>query len=223
MKLQASSGETSPKLKQLRIQLLHLESTSEDGSIAASAGEASPAGAPDYGTRDVNQGNMTKKTSERTDSESQVSYSVAKVFEPTKAWQERWAAELVTSLESLERMEQLAAAALEPIRALYEHMRKLPYTFAPLRAFQEQLGALAESFAPMKALHQELALMLEDSGAPFLQLAKSLEVAKVSPQRIARLASTLDAAAEIQAEFDELAQAFNTTSSRTLTTVQSAA
>ena len=70
--------------------------------------------------------------------------------------QER-AAELGTSLESLERIEPLAAAALEPMRALYEHMRKLPYTYAPLRAFQEQLGVLAGSFVPMKAL---------DSGAP---------------------------------------------------------
>jgi hypothetical protein len=134
---------------------------------------------------------------------------VAKVFEPTNAWLERGAAELATSLESLERMHQSAAAALEPIKALCEHMRTLPYAFAPLRAFEEQLGVLVESFAPMKALHEEVVLLVEDSGAPFIQLAKSLEVVNVSQQRIASLASTFETAAELQVEFNELAQAFN--------------
>jgi hypothetical protein len=155
---------------------------------------------------------MTKKTSEKTDLEFQVQYLVAKVFEPTKEWQKRWAVELATSLESLERMQQLAAATLAPMKALCEDMRNLPNAFAPLRAVQEQLGALAKSFAPMKELHQKLGLMLEDSGAPFIQLAKSLELTKLSPQRIAKLASTFEAAVQIQAEFDKLAQAFDRTS-----------
>ena len=154
MKLQASPG-TSPKLNQLSDRLLHLKPTKRR-SVEASVGEADPACAPNHGIRHVNQGNITERASERTDSGSQLSYSVAKVFEPTKVCQER-AAELGTSLESLERIEPLAAAALEPMRALYEYMRKLPYTYAPLRAFQEQLGVLAGSFVPMKAL---------DSGAP---------------------------------------------------------
>jgi hypothetical protein len=166
---------------------------------------------------------MTKKTSEKTDLEFQVQYLVAKVFEPTKEWQKRRAVELATALESLERMQQLAAATLAPMKALCEDMRNLPNAFAPLRAFQEQLGVLAKSFAPIKELHQKLALMLEDSGAPFIQLAKSLELTKLSPQRIARLATTFEAAAEIQAEFEKLAQAFDRTSPATLTTAQKAA
>jgi hypothetical protein len=85
---------------------------------------------------------MTEENSIETDSEFQLSDSVAKVFEPTKAWQERGVAELATSMESLERMQQSAAAALEPIEALCEHMRTLPYAFAPLRAFEQQLGEL---------------------------------------------------------------------------------
>jgi hypothetical protein len=229
MKLQArisgetSSGEMGPKLRLLRSRLLNLESGSADGSTEASAGEANPACAPDCGTREVNQGNMIEKNSIGTDSEFQLSYSVAKVFEPTSAWLERGAAEFATSLESLERMQQSAAAALEPMKALCEHMQKLPNAFAPLRAFEEQLGVLAESFAPMKALHEEVALLVEDSGAPFIQLAKSLEVVNVSQQRIARLASTFETAAELQAEFNELAHAFNRPSPRTLTTVEDAA
>jgi len=229
MNLPADSGEASPKLNQLRNRLLRPESTgknsSKDGSIEVSGAETSLTSAPDYGTPDASQGqgHTSKKISERTNVESQLSYSVGKAFEPTRASQERWAAELATSLESLEGVEQSAAAALEPIKALYEHMRKLPYTFAPLRAFQEQLGVLAEAFAPMKALHQEVALMLEDSGAPFIQLAKSLELAKVSQQRIAGLMSTLETAAEMQAEFDKLAQAFETHSPGMSTAVQSAA
>jgi hypothetical protein len=166
---------------------------------------------------------MTKKTSEKTDLEFQVQYLVAKVFEPTKEWQKRWAVELATSLESLERMRQLAAATLAPMKELCEDMRNLPNAFAPLRAFQEQLGVLAKSFAPVKALHEEIARVVEDSGAPFIQLAKSLEVVNVLRQRIARLASTFEAAAEIQAEFDKLAQAFNRTSPATLTKAQKAA
>ena len=78
-------------------------------------------------------------------------------------------------------------------------------------------------FAPMKALHQEIALMVEDSGALFIQLAKSLEMVNESRKRIAKLASTLETAAEIQTELNELAQAFNRTSPRTLKSVQNAA
>jgi hypothetical protein len=223
MKVQASAGEIGPNLKQLRNRLLHLEPIAEDGSIKTSAGEANTACAPYYRTREFSQGQMTKKTSEKTDLEFQVQYLVAKVFEPTKEWQKRWAGELATSLDSLERMQQLAAGTLAPMKALCEDMRNLPNAFAPLRAFQEQLGVLAKSFAPMKELHQKLALMLEDAGAPFIQLAKSLELTKLSPERIARLASTFEAAAEIQTEFEKLAQAFNRTSPATLMRAQKAA
>jgi HAMP domain-containing protein len=44
-----------------------------------------------------------------------------------------------------------------------------------------------------------------------------------SRKRIAKLASTLETAAEIQTELNELAQAFNRTSPRTLKSVQNAA
>ena len=152
MNLPAGSGEAGSKLNQLRNRLLRHESTgknsSEDGSIEVRGAETSPTCAPDYGTPEVSPGQMSEKTSEGADLESQRSYSAAKVFEPTMASQKRWAPELATSLESLERMEQSAAVALEPIKALYEHMRTLPYAFAPLRAFQEQLGSLAEASAP---------------------------------------------------------------------------
>ena len=229
MKLQArvgggaGSGETGPKLTLLRNRLLNRESASADGSAEVSAGDVDLACVPDCGTPEGSQGNMTEKDSIERGSEFQLSYSVAKAFEPIKAWEDRGVAELATSLESLEPMEQSAAAALEPIKALCEHMRKLPNAFAPLRAFEEQLGVLAESFAPMKALHQEIALMLEDSGALFIQLAKSLEAVNVSRQRIAKLASTLETAAELQAEFNELAEALNRTFPGTLKTVQNAA
>jgi hypothetical protein len=226
VKLQArvsGEAETGPKLGLLRNRLLNLESGTADGSTKVSAGKANPACARNCGTGEVSQGNMTEENSIETDSEFQLSDSVAKVFEPTKAWQERGVAELATSMESLERMQQSAAAALEPIEALCEHMRTLPYAFAPLRAFEQQLGELVESFAPMKKLHEEIALIVEDSSAPFVQLAKSLEVVNESRQRIARLSSTFETAAEIQAEFNKLAEAFNRTSPRTLKAVQNAA
>jgi hypothetical protein len=229
MKLQARVGgsagseETSPKLRLLRNRLLNRESASADGSAEVSAGEMSAACVPDCGRPEDSQGNMTEKDSIATESKFQLSYSVAKAFEPIKAWQDRGVAELATSLESLEPMEQSAAAALERIKALSEHLRKLSSALVPLRAFEEQLGVLAESFAPMKALHQEIALMVEDSGALFIQLAKSLEVVNESRKRIAKLASTLEIAAEIQTELNELAQAFNRTSPETLKSVQNAA
>jgi len=229
MKLQArvggsaSSEETGPKLTLLRSRLLNRELVSADGSLEVSTGEMNPSCAPDCGKLEGNQGNMTEKDSIGTESEVQLSYSVAKAFEPVKAWQDRGVAELATSLESLERMQQSAAAALEPIKALYEHMRTLPYAFAPLRAFEQQLGVLAESFAPMKALHEEVALLVEHSGAPFIHLAKSLEVVNASQRRIARLASTFETAAELQVKFNELAEAFNRASPETSKTVKNAA
>ena len=219
----SSSEETGPKLTLLRNRLLNREPASADGPVEVSAGEMNPVCVPDCGRPEGSQGNMTDKDSIGTKSEVQLSYSVAKAFEPIKAWQDRGVTELATSLESLERMQQSAAAALEPIKALCEHMRTLPYAFAPLRAFEQQLGVLAESFAPMKALHEEVALLVEHSGAPFIQLAKSLEVVNASQQRIATLASTFETAAELQAEFNELVQAFNGPSPRTLTTDEDAA
>jgi methyl-accepting chemotaxis protein len=229
MKLQARVGrsadteETGPKLTSLRNRLLNRESASADTSTEVRAGEMNPACVPDGGTPEGRQGSMTEKDSIATESGFELSYSVAKAFEPIKAWQDRGVAELAACLESLEPMEQSAAAALGPINALCEHMRKLSNAFAPLRTFEEQLGVLAESFAPMKAMHQEIALMVEDSGALFIQLAKSLEVVNVSRKRIAKLASTLETAAEIQTELNELAQAFNRTSPGTPKTVQNAA
>ena len=74
---------------------------------------------------------MIEKDSMGTDSEFQLSYSVAKAFQPTNAGRTR-AAGLATSLESLEANAAVGCAALEPIKALCEHMRKLPDTFAPL-------------------------------------------------------------------------------------------
>jgi methyl-accepting chemotaxis protein len=229
MKLQARIGrnadteETGPKLTLLRNRLLNRESASADTSAEVRAGEMNPDCVPDGDTPEGRQGSMTEKNSIATESGFELSYSVAKAFEPIKAWQDRGVAELAASLESLEPMEQSAAATLGPINALCEHMRKLSNAFAPLRTFEEQLGVLAESFAPMKAMHQEIALMVEDSGALFIQLAKSLEVVNVSRKRIAKLASTLETAAEIQTELNELAQAFNRTSPGTPKTVQNAA
>ena len=45
---------------------------------------------------------MTEKDSIATESGFELSYSVAKAFEPIKAWQDRGVAELAASLESLE-------------------------------------------------------------------------------------------------------------------------
>jgi hypothetical protein len=216
------SGEAGPKLSLLRDRLLNRESASADGTPRVGLGETTTKSLPDYSTEE-NQDNTIKTDSTGANSEFQVSSSVDRPLGSVRAPQEREVTELATSLESLEPMEHSAAAILEPIKALCERMRNLPYTFAPLRAFEQQLGELAESFAPMEALHQQVVLMVEDSGAPLVQLAKSLDVLSVSRKRIARLASTLETAAELQVEFNELVQSFNPTSPRTLKIVRSAA
>jgi hypothetical protein len=62
---EAASEETGPKLNLLRDRLLSQESSSEDDSTEVGAGEASPGFAPDYGTREVSQGDVTKEASTR--------------------------------------------------------------------------------------------------------------------------------------------------------------
>jgi hypothetical protein len=102
--------------------------------------------------------------------------------------------QFANSLESLERMQQSVFANLEPMKALCQHTRTLPYAFAPLRAFEQGLGVLAEAFAPMKELHEAVAVIVEDSSRTFTQLAKSLKVMHESRQRLAKLARTFETA-----------------------------
>ena len=125
--------------------------------------------------------------------------------------------QFANSLESLERMQQSVFANLEPMKALCQHIRTLPYAFAPLRAFEQGLGELAEAFAPMKELHEAVAVIAEDSSTTFTQLAKSLKVMHESRQRLVELESTFDSASEIEAEFNKFAQTLSNPSPKTST------
>src|SRR5512146_1692517 len=130
----------------------------------------------------------------------QLNSAVGKVFEPAMVCRERWA-ELAKSLESLEDTTKWAAKALEPMKLLHEQMRKLSDTFEPMRAFEHELATMALSFTPIKDLHGEVAQVIQSFHGQLTDLAKSFEPAKLCKRRMAELASTLDAATQLQAEF----------------------
>ena len=209
-------SEGIPLLGLLRNRLLNCEPS--DAENLADAGTASLVSVPsDNGNNhEVGQNGMAN-------SESEISQSVAKVFEPTKGWREHSAVELAMSLESLERIQHMATVALEPVRAFCEHMRRLDDGFRPLHTFETQIGELAQSFPAMKAFHQAIANIVEESSVSFLQLAESLEFVNESRRQITRLTSTLESAAELQTELNKLAQAFSKPSPIEVTTVPHAA
>ena len=209
-------SEGIPLLGLLRNRLLNCEPS--DAENLADAGTASLVNVPSD-----NDNNQEVGKNGMANSESEISQSVAKVFEPTKGWREHSAVELASSLESLERIQHMATVALEPVRAFCEHMRRLDDGFRPLHTFETQIGELAESFPPMKAFHRAIANIVEESSTSFVQLAESLEFVNESRKQVARLTSTLEGAAELQTELNKLAQAFSKPSLIEVTTVPHAA
>jgi len=60
----------------------------------------------------------------------------------------------------------------------------------------------------MKDLHREVAQIIQSFHGQLAELVKSFEPARLCKRRMTELASTLDAATELQAEFHELSQKF---------------
>jgi hypothetical protein len=55
-------------------------------------------------------------------------------------------------------LEKKESASLGSMKALWQHMRTLPYTLGPLRTFEEQFGALIKALEIFEPSHQDVAL-----------------------------------------------------------------
>lgn len=137
----------------------------------------------------------------------QLAQAVAKVFEQTKVFQDRFL-ELNEMFEPIERLGEAAARSLEPLKTFYEQLTQLAQTFEPMRAFQVQLAQLAQTFEPMKGLQLQLAQISEAFQIHLGKLTKSLEPAKEFQNELSKLAHVFDPAGELQEKFEALLDTF---------------
>lgn len=140
-------------------------------------------------------------------SQYQLALAVAKVFEPTKTFQESLA-RLTKTFEQVDILGQSASRALAPMKAFADQVAQIAQNFGPMKAFQDQLAQLATNFEPMKGLHEQLAQIGQAFHDHLLELARTLEPAKKLQSKVTELASSLEAVSEMQAEFDRLAESF---------------
>jgi hypothetical protein len=142
-----------------------------------------------------------------SDGQYQLAQAVAKVFEQTKTFQDRFA-ELNRTFEPIEQAGTAAAHALEPLKMFERQLVRLAESFQPMRAFQFQLAELAQTFEPMKGLQQQLAQLSEAFQIHLARLAKSLDPAKEFQAELLKLARAFDPVADLQRQFVGLVDTF---------------
>jgi uncharacterized phage infection (PIP) family protein YhgE len=151
--------------------------------------------------------NATQETGSEAKSQYQLAAAVAKVFEPTRTFQESLA-RLSKAFEQVDILGQSASRALAPMKAFAEQVAQIAQNFGPMKAFQDQLAQLATNFEPMKGLHEQLAQIGQAFHDHLIELSRTLEPAKKLQAKAAELAHGLDSVSEMQAEFDRLAETF---------------
>jgi len=147
---------------------------------------------------------------DQPDRQYQLAQAVAKVFEQTQTFQDKFA-ELTRTFEPIERIGQAAARSLESLRCFEQQLVQLAHSFEPMRAFQIQLTQLVQTFEPMKGLQEQLAQLSGAFQIHLNRLAGSLQPAKEFQLELLKLARTFDPVADIQAQFTQLAETFKGT------------
>lgn len=140
-------------------------------------------------------------------SQYQLAQAVAKVFEQTKGFQERFG-DLTRSFDQIEKLGQSAARTLGSLKTFEHQLGQLASSFEPMRAFQVQLAQLAQSFEPMKGLQQQLSQLSEAFQLHLGQLVLAIEPAKEFQLQILKLARMFDSATELQDSFTQLMETF---------------
>jgi hypothetical protein len=154
--------------------------------------------------------NAELATASSTEGESQLVQAVAKVFEQTQTFQDKFA-ELTEMFEPIERIGQATARSLEPLRSFEQQLVQLAHSFEPMRAFQIQLAQLAQTFEPMKGLQEQFAQLSEAFQIHLNCLAGSLQPARQFQLELLKLARVFDSVADLQAQFTQLAETFKST------------
>jgi hypothetical protein len=152
-------------------------------------------------------GSAPEEEVNETGVEYQLADAVAKVFEQTGNFQERFG-ELADMFAPIERASQAAIRSFEPLRSFEGQIYQLARSFEPMRSFQYQLAELAQTFAPMKGIQQQLVQLAEAFQIHLGRLSRSLEPAREFQFELLKLANAFESATELQNQFDQLAETF---------------
>jgi len=133
--------------------------------------------------------------------------SVAKMFEPTKVFQERLS-KLSTAFDQVERLAKEATSAFAQVSELADHLDQFAEAYAPMKKFQSQVGALAQKFDPFKGVHSQLAEMSVSFRDQLHYLAAVLEPVTSVQRRLSELAGTLEPVVEVKKRFQTLEHEF---------------
>jgi DNA repair exonuclease SbcCD ATPase subunit len=143
--------------------------------------------------------------------QTSVSNAIAKSFERTKAFEDRFA-KLMSTFEQADRLAQQAIEAVEQLGELADHLPSLVKAFEPMKAVKRQLAALANVFEPMKPAEEQIAEFSSAFSRAFhenlVRIARMLEPVRDFQGRLAQLASDFSPANDLQRRFNELALAF---------------
>jgi hypothetical protein len=147
--------------------------------------------------------------------------SVAKMFEPTKAFQERLS-KLSTAFDQVERLAKDAASAFAQVSELADHVGQFAAAYAPVKKFQSEVGNLAQKFDPFKGIHSQLTEMSSSFRDQLHYLAAVLEPVSNVQRRLSELASTLEPVIEVKKRFQALEREFETGTPSPAASAQSA-
>lgn len=140
--------------------------------------------------------------------QSQNAVAVAKIFESTKLFEDRFG-KLLPAFEQVGRLGNEAVTALESIKTLADHLERLAAAFEPVKSLQDQLALLARSFDPVSSLQGRFAEVSNAFRDHLKQLVGALQPAKAFHARLVELAATFESASELQQRFERLAAAFD--------------
>lgn len=140
--------------------------------------------------------------------QSQNAVAVAKIFESTKLFEDRFG-KLLPAFEQVGRLGNEAVTAFESIKTLASNLERLAGAFEPVKGLQDQLALLARSFDPVSSLQGRFAEVSNAFRDHLKQLVSALQPARAFHARLVELAATFESASELQQRFERLAAAFD--------------
>lgn len=133
--------------------------------------------------------------------------AVAKMFEPTKAFQERLS-KLSTAFDQVERLAKDATSAFAQVSELADHLGQFAEAYAPVKKFQSEVGNLAQKFDPFKDIHNQLIEMSGSFRDHLHYLAAVLEPVNGVQRRLSEMAAAFEPVIEVKKRFQALERAF---------------
>jgi uncharacterized phage infection (PIP) family protein YhgE len=178
-----------------------------DAIAAPSTSTPQPVSAP---TPTQSAAQNVKGANAMSQEQSQVANSVAKLFEPTRTFEDRLT-KLVPAFDQAERLAKEALGAFGSVGELTSKLEKFLESFAQMKAFQDQVAALAQGFEPMQPVQNHLSEMSRALGDHLKGLSGLLERAKSFQRRVSELSQALEPATALQERLEKLAASADAT------------